>query len=136
MNIVHKSEKNHNNINGLSRISINHVKVNFYSMTIINVNENFLKKFKNVLAMNFHFYVIYEKLQTQIAKTLKNVIYHSYRLNKDIELLYFVNRSNSNRICISVNLKKKFSNSLMTITFMKIFTKQLIDCVHQCTSSK
>ena len=35
------------------------------------------------------------------------MIYHSYRLNKDTELLYFVNKSNSNRICISTNLKKK-----------------------------
>ena len=64
MNIVHKFKKNHNNIDDLSKILINHVKINFYSMTIISVNENFLKKFKNVLAMNFHFHVIYEKLQT------------------------------------------------------------------------
>ena len=107
INIIHKSEKNHNNVDDLSKILINYVKINFYLMTIINVNENFLKEFKNVLAMNFHFHVIYEKLQIQTAKTLKNMIYHSYRLNTNIELLYFINKSNSNCICISANLKKK-----------------------------
>ena len=61
MNIIYKFEKNHNNVDDFSRISINCVKVNFYSMTIISVSEDFLKEFKNAFAMNFHFHIIYKK---------------------------------------------------------------------------
>ena len=37
----------------------------------------------------------------------KNSMYHSYRLNFDFELLYLINHSNSNRVCISASMKRR-----------------------------
>ena len=107
MNIVHKFEKSHNNVDDLSRIFINYIDVYVYSMITIIANDKFLIELKNALIIDFHFHQIYKKFQIQIAENSENTTYHSYRINFDFGLLYFVNRSNSNRIYIFASLKKK-----------------------------
>ena len=107
MIIIYKFKKSHNNVDDLSRILINYINVYVYSMITIIASDEFLIKFKNALIIDSHFHQIYEKLQTQIVEDSENTTYHAYRINFDFELLYFVNKSNLNRICILANLKKK-----------------------------
>ena len=45
-----------------------------------------------------------------MIEDLKNSMYHSYRLNFDSELFYLINHFNSNRICISANMKRHVIN--------------------------
>ena len=62
MTITHRLEKNHNNVDNLLRIFIDHIDVCVYSVATITINNKFLIKLRNALIIDSHFHQIYEKL--------------------------------------------------------------------------
>ena len=113
MKIIHRAKKNHNNANDFFKIfiEIEIYYVDVYFIVVLNVNQDFQIIIKKTLSSNSHFERIYDKIRAQIKKTKKNendsqTIYQLYKLNQNIEFFYFVNKSNSNRVCISKSFYK------------------------------
>ena len=113
--IIYRVKKTHSNINELFKLLIFDAKIYYakiYFTIILNIDENFQKFFREFLLKNSYFDKIYEKIQKQIKK-IKNdesetqTIYQLYRLNIEFELLYFVNKLDSNKIYILISLQKK-----------------------------
>ena len=107
MKIIHRFEKSHQNVDDLFRLFIYNVEI--YSTIILNANEKFYVFIRNFLLIDLHFDKIYNKLKQQIKNTMKKkidsqIVYQLYRLNINLKLFYFVNRFESNRVCISIFL--------------------------------
>ncbi len=110
--IVYRLERNHNNANDLSRLSINYANANCYLVITIVVNKEFLHSLRDALKIDLHFRKIYEKIEKQVKDIAKNfenpsIVYQSYQLNANIELLYLINKLNLDRVYISKLLEKK-----------------------------
>jgi hypothetical protein len=118
--IVHRAEAAHLNVDELSRMitKSNNLSLKIQlaaislSVLIIQDNSEFLTQVTNNLSTDEVFQKIYKHLQQQIEKTKDdeeeiNTQYQSYRMNSNIDLLYLIARSKSNRFCISKNLQKK-----------------------------
>ena len=111
MKIVHRAEKNHNNVDELSRLLIIYMNAHVYLVVTIKANEKFLDKLKKSLKSDSIFKRIYEKLQQQTQNIMNDVndsitIYQFYKLDIDSDLLYLVNRLSFDRVCISTILKR------------------------------
>jgi len=135
--IVYRLKKNYNNANNLSRLLINYTNVNCYSIITIAINKKSLYSLRNTLKIDFYFRKIYKKIEKQvkdIAKNFKslNIVYQSYRLNANIELLYLINKLNFNRICISKLLKRKVFefvyNNYVYDNYYRILNRLKITC--------
>ena len=122
MNIVHRFDKTHQNTNDFFRlftlnknilfvVVIEHMKET-YSIVFLNVDEVFRNTIKDFLSNDSHFNKIYHKIQQQINEFVNNeidfqIVYQFYRLDMKIDFLYFVNKSKSNRVCISIILHRQ-----------------------------
>ena len=112
--IIYRVEKTYSNANELSKLLIFDAKTYYakiYFTIILSANENFQKFFREFLFKNSYFDKIYEKIKKQIKKTKNNenetqTIYQLYRLNIEFELFYFVNKFDSNKVCILIFLQK------------------------------
>ena len=107
MKIIHRFDKSHQNADDLFRLLTYDVEA--YSTVILNANEKFHAFIRDFLSIDSHFDKIYNKLKQQIKDTMKKkidsqIVYQLYRLNINSKLLYFVNRLESNRVCISAFL--------------------------------
>ena len=111
MKIIHKIDATHQNANDFFKLFTYDKKS--YFIIIMSANETFQNFIRQIFSKNFHFEKIYEKIQQQIKNTKneKNdvqIFYQTYKLNINIDLLYFVNKSKSNRFCVFVNLQFQF----------------------------
>jgi phosphopantetheine adenylyltransferase len=120
MTIVYRAEAAHLNVDELSRMitksnnfsSKTQLATISLSVLIIKDNSEFLTQVTNNLSTDEVFQKIYKHLQQQIKKTKDdeeeiNTQYQSYRMNSNIDFLYLIARSKSNKLCISKNLQKK-----------------------------
>ena len=106
MKIIHCFKKLYQNVNELFRLFTYDVEI--YSTIILNANEKFYAFIQNSLLIDSHFDKIYNKSKQQIKNTIKKIdsqiVYQSYRLNINSNLFYFINRFESNRVCILIFL--------------------------------
>ncbi len=132
MIIIHKFEKNHLNANQLSKLicvdddeSERKIqKIEFViSLAIVanSVNSSFLNVVRKIIFKNNVFDKIFQKIKKQIqnSKFNKNYMikYQSYRLNFELNLLYFIEITSSDRLCI---LEKLSKNIFFTLTIVTI----------------
>jgi len=61
--IVYCLEKNYNNANNFSRLSINYVNVNCYLVITIVINKEFLYSFCDTFKIDSYFRKIYKKIK-------------------------------------------------------------------------
>ena len=64
MNIIHKLNTSHQNINELFKLTTYKTKI--YSIIILIANNDFYRKFREIMFLNFRFDKIYAKIQNQI----------------------------------------------------------------------
>lgn len=112
INIIYSFERNYNNVDNLSKLSINYTKTICCLVVIIAIDKEFLHDFRDALKIDSYFRKVYKKLEKQVKNITKNfersnIVYQFYRLNINIELLYLVNKLNSNRVFILKSLKRK-----------------------------
>ena len=70
MNIIHKSNTLHQNVNELFKLATYNTKI--YSIVILTANDDFHRKFREIMFLNFRFDKIYAKIQNQINQTFDN----------------------------------------------------------------
>ena len=107
MKIVHRPGTSHGNADGLSRLPV--VSKSTFPVTIIRAEEEFLSSISEAIPEDPNFGKLFEILKKQMEvikdnETGPNTVYQSYRLDPDSGLLYMVNKSGPDRMCIS---KKK-----------------------------
>ena len=115
MNITHRVETSHQNANELFRLSFlmnKNKKELALSMTIVSNNKIFLNKIVEDLQFDRIFLKIVTKLKTLINKIENHdddskIIYQSYKMNSNNNLLYLRQKLNSNRLCISNTCQKR-----------------------------
>jgi hypothetical protein len=121
MIIIHKFEKNHLNANELSRLVCidddkNERKIqkneSVISLSVVtnSANSNFLNIVRKTIFKNEIFDKIFQKIKKQMQNSEFNennmIKYQSYRLNFESKLLYFIEITNSDRLCILEKLSK------------------------------
>ncbi len=121
MIIIHKFEKNHLNADELSRlVCVNddesekktqkNESVISLSIVVDFANSNFLKVVRKAVFTDDVFDKIFQKIKDQLQNSEFNednmIKYQSYRLNFESNLLYFIEITNSDRLCIFEKLSK------------------------------
>jgi hypothetical protein len=121
MIIIHKSNKNHLNANELSKLVCiddderkrkNQKNEFVISLFIIanNANSSFLNVVRKIILKNDVFDKIFQKIKKQMHNSEFNennmIKYQCYRLNFESNLLYLIEITSSDRLCIFEKLSK------------------------------
>jgi hypothetical protein len=121
MIIIHRFEKDHLNANELSRLvcidddeSERKIQKNEFviSLSVVtnSANSNFLNIVRKTILKNEIFDKIFQKIKKQMQNSEFNednmIKYQSYRLNFESKLLYLIEITNSDRLCILEKLSK------------------------------
>jgi hypothetical protein len=121
MIIIHKLEKNHLNADELSRLvcvdddeSERKIQKNEFVISLFIVvdiaNSNFLNVVRETIFTDDVFDKIFQKIKNQLQNSKFNednmIKYQSYRLNFESNFLYFIEITNSDRLCILEKLSK------------------------------
>jgi hypothetical protein len=121
MIIIHKFEKNHLNANELSRLvcvnddeSERNIQKNEFvislSIVVDIANSSFLNVVRKAIFTNDVFDKIFQKIKDQLQNSKFNednmIKYQSYRLNFESNLLYFIEITSFDRLCILEKLSK------------------------------
>ena len=112
MKIVHRAGKGHNNADGLSRLPTGETQVDVYPVVVVQAEKEFLKEIAAGLPKDPHFGKIHGHLKKQVkeTETLESgpqATYQSYRLDIDSQLLYMLERSAPDRLCIPEKLVRQ-----------------------------
>jgi hypothetical protein len=121
MIIIHRLEKNHLNADELSRFvcvnddeSERKIQKNEFVISLFILvdfaNSSFLNVVRKAIFTDDVFDKIFQKIKNQLQNSKFNednmIKYQSYRLNLESNLLYFIEITNSDRLCILEKLSK------------------------------